>query len=122
MGARCFASIRASAVVIAVVLMAVPPVAGQTAANQAKTTAPKASTSLRTADGHPDLEGTWSFATVTPLQRPGDLAEKEVLTDSRRRSSAPTLLLVEQVDVNIIDWDKLAARLQRARTERRLNP
>ena len=31
-------------------------------------------------------------------------------------------LLLEQVDVNVFDWDKLAARLQRARTEKRLNP
>ena len=31
-------------------------------------------------------------------------------------------LLVEHVDVNVFDWDKLAARLQRARTEKRLNP
>src|SRR5206468_3806508 len=35
----------------------------------------------RTLDGHPDLEGTWNFATLTPLQRPDDLAGKEVLTD-----------------------------------------
>ena len=32
-------------------------------------------------------------------------------------------LLVEQVDVNVFDWDKLAARLQRARTEpKRVGP
>ena len=26
----------------------------------------------RTADGHPDLQGNWSNATLTPLQRPRD--------------------------------------------------
>ncbi len=30
---------------------------------------------------HPDLEGIWSFATLTPLERPADLAGKTHLTD-----------------------------------------
>src|SRR5262245_36616505 len=36
---------------------------------------------LRTPDGHPDLQGTWSFATVTPMERPADLAGKEFFTE-----------------------------------------
>jgi hypothetical protein len=35
----------------------------------------------RTADGQPDLQGVWSFATVTPMERPKELGEKVVLTD-----------------------------------------
>jgi hypothetical protein len=35
----------------------------------------------RTPDGHPDLQGTWDFRTLTPLERPGNLAGKQVLTD-----------------------------------------
>jgi hypothetical protein len=35
----------------------------------------------RTPDGHPDLQGTWSNATITPLERPADLAGKSVLTE-----------------------------------------
>lgn len=35
----------------------------------------------RTPDGQPDIQGIWSFATITPLERPGDLAEREFLTD-----------------------------------------
>jgi len=31
----------------------------------------------RTADGQPDLQGIWSFATITPLERPPELAGKE---------------------------------------------
>ena len=31
--------------------------------------------------GDPDLQGTWDFRTVTPLERPADFAEKEFLTD-----------------------------------------
>ena len=36
----------------------------------------------RTADGRPDLEGVWDFATITPLERPVDLGEKEFWTDA----------------------------------------
>jgi hypothetical protein len=35
----------------------------------------------RTADGHPDLQGVWNFATITPLERPAGSAGKQVLTD-----------------------------------------
>src|SRR5215510_2185264 len=34
----------------------------------------------RTPDGHPDLQGIWSNATITPLERPRDLAGKSHLT------------------------------------------
>jgi hypothetical protein len=33
-------------------------------------------------DGRPSLEGLWSFATATPLERPRQLAGKAVLTDA----------------------------------------
>lgn len=36
----------------------------------------------RTADGKPDLQGVWSFATVTPLERPAELGNKAVLTEA----------------------------------------
>ena len=35
---------------------------------------------LRTPDGQPDLQGVWSFATITPLERPAELAGKEFFT------------------------------------------
>ena len=31
--------------------------------------------------GAPDLQGVWDFRTITPLQRPEDLGDKEFLTD-----------------------------------------
>ncbi|MDP7692831.1 MAG: hypothetical protein QGG89_13435, partial [Vicinamibacterales bacterium] len=34
----------------------------------------------RAADGRPDLQGIWDFRTMTPLQRPTDLGDKEFLT------------------------------------------
>ncbi len=35
----------------------------------------------RLPDGKPDLQGVWDFRTLTPLQRPEDLADKAVLAD-----------------------------------------
>jgi hypothetical protein len=37
-------------------------------------------TARRTADGHPDLQGVWSTASVIPLERPKDLGDKEFFT------------------------------------------
>jgi hypothetical protein len=34
----------------------------------------------RTPDGRPDLHGIWDFRTLTPLERPSEFAEKDVLT------------------------------------------
>jgi len=36
----------------------------------------------RTASGPPDLQGTWNFSTITPLERPAEFASKEFLTDA----------------------------------------
>mgnify|MGYP001424004147 FL=1 len=35
----------------------------------------------RTRDGRPDLQGAWSFATITPLERPPQYSGREFLTD-----------------------------------------
>ena len=35
----------------------------------------------RTSNGKPDLQGVWSFATLTPLERPAEFAGKATLTD-----------------------------------------
>ena len=53
-------------------VLAVLPAAAQTA---------KTWKAPRTPDGHPDLQGIWSNATVTPLERPAELTGKAVLTD-----------------------------------------
>jgi hypothetical protein len=41
----------------------------------------KAWTPPRTPWGEPDLQGKWSYATITPLERPGDQAGRETLSD-----------------------------------------
>ena len=50
----------------AVAVLISAPVAGQT----------------RTPDGHPDLQGVWTNATITPLERTKSLAGKATLTDA----------------------------------------
>jgi hypothetical protein len=55
---------------------------GQTSPAAPKTaTAAKGRPAPRTAWGKPDLQGVWDFRTVTPLERPTDLAGKQLLND-----------------------------------------
>ncbi|MEQ8952582.1 MAG: hypothetical protein RL120_00485 [Gammaproteobacteria bacterium] len=42
----------------------------------------------RTHDGKPDMTGTYTFRTITPLQRPPELADKETLTPQEAREWA----------------------------------
>ena len=67
---------RLVATVSVLAAITVIPAAGQSGS------APQSGTSSepRMADGTPDLQGTYTFATITPLQRPAELAGKAVLT------------------------------------------
>jgi len=40
----------------------------------------------RTPDGQPDLQGVWTFSTITPLERPAEFADKPFLTDEEAKS------------------------------------
>lgn len=62
------------------VLAAVFSAALLPAAAQTKSASPKKWTVPRTPDGHPDLQGTWTNVTITPLERPADLAGKAFFT------------------------------------------
>ena len=42
---------------------------------------PKPWTPGRTPDGQPDLQGTWTNPTITPFERPRELAGKDFLTE-----------------------------------------
>src|SRR5687768_9857626 len=41
----------------------------------------KAAPTPRTPWGHPDLQGTWDYRTITPLERPREFGEREFYTD-----------------------------------------
>ncbi len=51
-------------------------------AAQAPSSAARTRVLPRTPDGRPSLEGIWTNATVTPLERPAEFAGKEFLTDA----------------------------------------
>jgi hypothetical protein len=42
----------------------------------------RAQTPPRAPDGHPDLQGTWNFSSLTPLERPAQFADKPFLTEA----------------------------------------
>jgi hypothetical protein len=80
MNRRILASVAATAVVIAAAAMSfgcrsrTPPETKSTAAT-------KTWTLSKTADGQPDLQGTWNWASLTPLERRPELAGKAFLTE-----------------------------------------
>ena len=76
MSHRLLRSIGIPAVVLAPLLSAPVP-----AADQAPLSAAKTWSAPRTPDGRPDLQGLWTMATFTPLERPAHLAGKEFFTE-----------------------------------------
>src|SRR5688500_1710133 len=63
-------------ILIASILLLPVSLFAQTRESQAGTKSAPA----RLPDGRPDLQGIWGFATLTPLQRPKEFADKETLT------------------------------------------
>ena len=83
-----------------------------TAASGAAQTPPakaaKAWTLQHTPDGQPDLEGYWSNVTITPLERPAELAGKEYFTEEeliQREKKAETPRTAEQIAGTIAHYD-----------------
>lgn len=95
MSRRFIASLGTPATVIAIVLLGSVPVAGQ-----AQTAAAKPSTPQRTPNGRPDLGGVWDFRTVTPLQRPSELAGKEFFTEEEAAAFERQRVLASNADLN----------------------
>jgi hypothetical protein len=52
----------------------------------------------RTSDGRPDMQGVWDFATLTPLQRPRELATKPFLTEEEASQFVERLLREQETD------------------------
>jgi hypothetical protein len=81
---RSFELLTVLLVAVAVMSADTPAAAAQARSARGSVPAPnpgRGALPRRTPDGHPDLQGTWDFRTLTPLERPSDLAGKQVLTD-----------------------------------------
>ena len=61
-------------------LFAQAPAAGTAARAAASAPVPK------TPWGHPDLQGTWDYKTITPLERPAQYGERQYLTEAEAKA------------------------------------
>lgn len=61
----------------------------------------------RLSDGRPNLQGIWDFRTVTPMERPSELAGKAVLTDEEAADFERQRVAANNADTN---RDKTASR------------
>ena len=55
---------------------------------------------LRTPHGHPDLSGIWDFRTVTPLERPEELADQAFFSEEESAEYAAERVLANNADLN----------------------
>ena len=83
---------KQTALFSSVALLALGVLAALGATVQAQSGAP------RTPDGKPDLQGTWSFATLTPMQRPKEFGTKAVLTPEEAKKYAEDSLARRNMD------------------------
>ena len=73
------------------------------AASQTTPSEAKASAVPRTPDGMPDLQGVWDFRTMTPLERPSELAGKQVLTAEEAAVYERETLAARDKDLRVSD-------------------
>ena len=71
------------------VFLVVAGVSSSLVARQATATTGQTASAPRTPWGHPDLRGTWTNSTTTPMERPADLEGKEFLTEEERAVRNP---------------------------------
>jgi hypothetical protein len=78
---QCLHAMCKYAVAMASVLVISVPAANQTTA-PGQASATRRWVAPRTVDGRPDLQGVWDFGTLTPLERPAALGDKQVFSDA----------------------------------------
>ena len=81
MSNRFVAGVSMLATLVGIAWLASVPLAGQSSSS--RTNAPgdtKTRPAPKTAWGDPDLQGTWSYASLTPLERPAAMKDKEFFT------------------------------------------
>jgi hypothetical protein len=114
---------------IALASISLVPVAGQDRrATPPKSAAPKISTPWtvpRTSWGDPALQGIWNYATMTPLERPRELAGKAILTEEEAAAYEKQILDRQAVTNNTAGpdwWDPGTRRLMDRRSSLIVDP
>jgi hypothetical protein len=92
---RLPASAAVSALLTAFMMIAVLPLAAQAPKPSAKVWVPP-----RMSDGKPDLQGTWNYSTLTPLERPSELLGKEFFSEDEAAAFEKRTLQSRNVDDN----------------------
>ena len=80
---------------LTILTVSLTPVAAQSQSDAADPTV-----TPRTPDGHPNLRGVWDFRTVTPLERPSELADQEFLTEEEAVAYATRRVRERNADLN----------------------
>jgi hypothetical protein len=93
--------LRRMAVATAVVLTLAVTLGGQAPNTSDKPGTKTTQTVSRTPWGDPDLQGIWDFRSATPLERPAELAGKEVLTDAEAAEFAAKTVKNRNRDTNV---------------------
>ena len=79
--ARCLVSLASLVMCLAVASHSPLPLSAQAASSASAPATTSRWSPARTPDGQFDLEGVWDFSTITPLERPTGLADKQTFTD-----------------------------------------
>jgi hypothetical protein len=78
----------------------------------------------RTASGKPNFQGHWSSATVTPFERPRELADKEFFTPEEYAEFEASRLVVNETEVNTaadVHYQLTDYGLDRSQNDRAVN-
>jgi hypothetical protein len=83
MSTRCLVSVSAFVAIVSVASLFPTPLVAQ----QAKPSAAAKTWNVKTPDGQIDLEGVWDFSTITPLERPNELAGRDTFSNDEEAAA-----------------------------------